>query len=117
MNPPSLLFSWIRSLDDRKRYSSRPAHNALIPSDMSAPKTVMAGALDVRVMPAIAMAPDRIAVKVWPRVAKTDHDRVGGYGDVGRTRGFLACREDTKYSSNSIGMVALASSAAVSAKR
>lgn len=41
-----------------------PFTNPLAPSDMSVPETVMAGALDVGVTPATAMAPDGRAVKV-----------------------------------------------------
>lgn len=65
--------------------------NPLAFSDNTAPETVVAGALEVGVTPAIARRLDGRAVRVWLRVVKTGDDGVGGDGKVGRTRGDRRC--------------------------
>lgn len=48
-----------------------PFTSPLAPSDMSILETVVAGALDMSITPATAMAPDGRAVKVWPRAVRS----------------------------------------------
>ena len=49
----------------------------------------MAGALDVRVLPATAMVPDARVANVWPRVVKTEDNVEGRDVKIGRTRGIV----------------------------